>query len=159
MPGGEIDGTPLKTSQAISYDPFTDDAIKDENGGTVGNAIDGNAATFWSTEGYSGTADFNGDKPGVGLIVDLGRASARSGRRSVLLVAQGCSFELRSSDDPGAPRSASGRPRRRSTKSQLVAAFEFEAASARYWMVWITQLVPDGNKFRCGLREVQLFSP
>jgi hypothetical protein len=157
LPGGKIAGTPLKTSQAISYDPFTDDAIKDENGGTVGNAIDGNESTAWTTEGYSGTADFNGDKPGVGLIVALDE-EREVGKARVLLVAQGCSFELRSSEDPGAPIDE-WETAATIDKSKLVAAFEFEAASARYWMVWITQLVPDGNKFRCGLREVQLFSP
>jgi hypothetical protein len=157
LPGGDIKGTPLEASQAISYDPFTTDAVKVENPDSVGNAIDGNETTAWTTEGYSGTADFNGDKAGVGLIVAMPE-EREVGKTRVLWVTQGCSFELRYSDDPGA--SIGGwTTAARIENSKLAAAFEFEAASARYWMVWITQLVPDGNKFRCGIREVELFSP
>jgi hypothetical protein len=158
LPGGKVNGTPLKTSQAISFDPFAPKGEPQvENQSAVGAAVDANEATAWTTEGYSGTADFNGAKPGVGLIIAVSE-ERDVGKARVLWTAQGCSFELRYSDDPGAPIET-WKTAATIAKSKLAAAFEFEAASARYWMVWITQLVPDGNKFRCGIREVQLFSP
>ncbi len=157
LPEGRIAGTPLEISQALSFDPFTDDRIKVENPGRVGNAIDGDEGSVWTTEGYSASADFNGNKPGVGLIVALPEARD-VGKARVLWSAQGCSFELRHSGDAAV---ALGEWAVSATinKSKLAAAFEFEAESARYWMVWITQLVPDAGDFRCGIREVQLFSP
>lgn len=157
LPGGAIDGTPLRMQNALSFDPFTDDELKVENPSRVGLAIDGNETTAWTTEGYSRSADFNGEKDGVGLIIALPDA-ADVGKARVLWVAQGCSFQLRFSDDPAVPigewGTAAAVP-----KSKVAAAFGFDAVSARYWMVWITQLVPDGSRFRCGIREAQLFSP
>jgi hypothetical protein len=158
LPGGKIDGgTPLRSTRVTSFDPFTSDADKAENAGQAANAIDGNEATIWRTERYSGSADFNGDKAGVGLILTL-PAATDVGKARVSWTAQGCSFELRHSDDPAAPIGEWARSATIS-KSPLVAAFEFEGASAQYWLVWITQLVPDTSGFRCGIREVQLFSP
>ena len=158
LPGGRIGGTPLKIAGALSFDPFTADADKAENPTRVGAAIDGNETTAWTTEGYSGSADFNGDKAGVGLIITLPEARD-VGKARVIWVAQGCTFELRHSDDPSTPIGEWGTAAT-IAKSKVTSAFEFESVSARYWMVWITQLVPDGQgDFRCGIREAQLFSP
>jgi hypothetical protein len=158
LPGGRIGGTPLRTAGALSFDPFTADADKAENPTRVGAAIDGDESTAWTTEGYSGSADFNGDKAGVGLIITLPEARD-VGKARVVWLAQGCTFELRHSDDPAAPIGEWGTSAT-ITKSKVASAFEFGSVSARYWMVWITQLVPDGEgDFRCGIREAQLFSP
>jgi serine/threonine protein kinase len=156
IPGGKIDGTPLRPASVDDYDPFTDDDLKAENPAQVGNTIDGTAATVWTTEGYSVSPDFNGDKPGVGFIIDMGKA-VEVGRARVLWTQQGCSFELRYSDVTTAPvdewGTASDVPR-----SPVIAAFEFGAKRARYWMVWITSLVPDDG-YRCGVKEAELYSP
>lgn len=156
LPGGKVNGTPLQTSGALSFDPFTSDAVKDENPGDVPNAIDGNEATAWRTETYSGSPDFNGRKEGVGLILAFNEPQDVSKAR-VVWTSQGCNFQLRYSDDPGAPIGEWGIAAT-IPKSKVASAFEFGAESARYWMVWITQLVPDGSGFRCGIREAQLFS-
>jgi hypothetical protein len=48
------------------------------------------------------------------------------------------------------------------TSSPASAAIEFDGASARYWLVWITKLttgVPGaGDKFACAIKEVDLFA-
>jgi hypothetical protein len=158
LPDGRVDGTPLRTSGVTSFDPFTSDAVKVENEDEVDLAIDGSETTAWTTEGYSGSADFNGKKAGVGLIITLPDASD-VGKARVLWVAQGCNFQLRFSDDPAAPIGEWGTAAT-IPKSKVATAFEFDSVSARYWMIWITQLVPDGQgDFRCGIRDAQLFSP
>ena len=158
LPGGRVDGTPLPVADTTSFDPFTTDDVKDENEEQAGNTVDGNEATAWRTEGYSGSADFNGRKAGVGLILTL-RDATDVGKARVVWVAQGCNFQLRYADDPSAPIGEWGTAAT-IPKSKVATAFEFDAVSARYWMVWITQLVPDADgDFRCGIREAQLFSP
>jgi len=58
----------LTPAGAQAFDPDGDHV---ENDGEAGFAIDRNLTTFWSTEHYTSFS-----KPGVGLIVDLGRAAA-----------------------------------------------------------------------------------
>lgn len=155
IPGGRIDGTPYRIVSADDLDPPPGDGT--EGGGSVGNAIDGDAATFWSTERYRESADFNGSKPGVGLVLDLGEGR-NVGKAQILWTAQGCSFELRFASDPSAPVGEWGEAA--SVESSPVsAALEFEASNARYWLLWITRLAPSGSSFQCGIKEADLFSP
>jgi serine/threonine-protein kinase len=61
--------TPSQVPASISaaaFDPFGDGQ---EDSANVGNAVDQNPSTFWSTEHYQNFAE----KPGVGLTLDLGR--------------------------------------------------------------------------------------
>lgn len=154
IPGGRIEGTPLDTIGAKDFDPFGR-GTPGENPEAVRNVVDGDSATFWNTERYTSGPKLN--KPGVGVILDLG-ASKEVGRAQVLFVMQGCGFELRHSDNPTAPIE-------QWTKSSTIptspasAAFGFEAANVRYWLVWITSLAPDGASFRCGIKEAELFAP
>lgn len=156
IPGGRIDGTPLKVASADDLDPPPGDGV--EGAGSVRAAIDGDAATFWSTERYRGSADFNGAKDGVGLILDLGKP-IEVGRAQILFVAQGCSFELKYSANPHAPVGEWSEGTGAVTSSPVSAALEFEAAEARYWLVWITRLTTAGSGFACGIKEADLFPP
>ena len=45
----------------------------EENPDEAPNAIDGDAATSWTTSTYRGDPALGGLKPGVGLMVDLGK--------------------------------------------------------------------------------------
>ena len=54
------------------FDPRNDGGDARENPDQAGLAVDSNPATGWTTEFYGRSADFNGRKPGVGLILDLG---------------------------------------------------------------------------------------
>jgi serine/threonine protein kinase len=155
LPGGRIEGTPLEVASADDLDPPPGDGR--EGAGTVGNAIDRDAATFWSTETYSGSADFNGKKEGVGLVLDLGEAK-EIGRARVLWVAQGCSFELRYSDTPAAPVAEWGEAAT-ITNSPISAPLRFEANEARYWLLWITRLTASGSGYQCRVKEAELFAP
>lgn len=61
----------LQVDGASAYDPLGDGSEKDA---AAKNAVDGDLATSWTTEGY-GTRKFNDTKDGVGIIVRLHEAS------------------------------------------------------------------------------------
>jgi serine/threonine protein kinase len=156
--GGRIRGTPLRVVSVSDYDPFGDGH---EGHSTVRNVVDKDPQTFWSTETYKSGANFSGLKPGVGLILDLGRPET-VGKAQLLLPAAGCSFEIRHSDDRSAPvdqwtTSAT------LTSSPNSAPLLFNPSDARFWLVWITRLttgVPGaGDGWACAVSEVELFAP
>jgi len=157
-PGGRIRGTPVHVVRAEDFDPFGDGR---EQHRTVSNVIDGDPQTFWSTETYKSGPNFSGLKPGVGVILDLGRSVA-VGKAQVLFVTQGCSFELRYTDRRTTPvgQWATAAAVRSSPKA---AAMVFTSATARYWLVWITRLtggVPGaGEGWACAIAEAEVFAP
>ena len=157
IPGGRIEGTPLPVIGIRDFDPETSDADKEENPDEVRNAIDADPQTFWSTEGYGSGPNFSGLKNGVGLILDVGKPTD-VGKAQILWVAQGCSFDLRHSDDKTA---AVGEwaTAHTVTDSPISAPIRFEAAKAQYWLLWITRLAQSGNTHRCGVKDIDLFSP
>lgn len=57
---------------ARDFDPRGDGGDDRENPELAALTVDGNTATVWTTERYGRSADFNGRKPGAGVIVDLG---------------------------------------------------------------------------------------
>lgn len=142
----------LDLSQAVvrDYDPYGRPASEDP--GSVPNAYDGEASTAWTTEAYR-TADLSGLKPGVGLLVDLGRPTALD---SVIVNSSrpGAVLELRAGnalggDETGLPVVATDTGS--SGESTLRPAAGLQA---RYWLVWITRLPADGQTFRAGIDEL-----
>lgn len=69
-PGGGGSAEPLDIVDAAAFDPFGGDG---ENDDEAPLAIDGDEATFWTTENYD-TRALGGLKPGVGISVDLGES-------------------------------------------------------------------------------------
>jgi hypothetical protein len=138
-----------------SFDPDGDGA---EDPGGVGLAVDNDPSTGWSTDIYHGSADFGGLKPGVGLLLDLGRAKQVSAAK-LLMSSAGADVELRAGDAP--PAEATDMP--------LVAATDDATASsrinlrqptkARYWLLWITKLPPSGgSNYTVSVNEIDLLS-
>lgn len=66
------DGTAIKRVSAKAYDPFGDDG--QENDELANDVIDNKLDTTWRTSGYR-EPNFNGAKVGVGIVVQLARAS------------------------------------------------------------------------------------
>lgn len=64
--------TPVAIAGVRDFDPSADGGDDSENGPQARLAVDGDPATAWLSERYGRSADFNGRKPGVGLLVDLG---------------------------------------------------------------------------------------
>ena len=59
---------------AQDFDPSGDGGDDAENPDLAPLAIDGDLSTAWTTERYGRSPDFNGRKPGAGVVLDLGEA-------------------------------------------------------------------------------------
>jgi hypothetical protein len=93
------------------------------------------------------------NKPGVGLLLDLGGEATVTGFRLDTPVS-GFTFSIVVGDDPGQlPREAAG-----------AAAFtapaverELEPRTGRYVLVWITSVVPVSDGNRAEISELRVF--
>ncbi|MDO5630186.1 MAG: discoidin domain-containing protein, partial [Mobilicoccus sp.] len=70
--------SPYAVAAARDFDPPGDGGDGVENPEQVRFAVDGDPATAWTTERYGRSANFNGRKPGAGVIVDLGEVKTVS---------------------------------------------------------------------------------
>ena len=107
-----------------------------ENNAAAPKATDGNQATFWSTEIYSSPA-FGNLKPGVGLVLDAG-GSVKLGSLTVTTDTPGYTAKILAGDSESGPFADD-------SSSQTVGAsttFGLNGATARYYVVWITELPP-----------------
>jgi hypothetical protein len=140
-------GVPSEVARAASVaviDPFGDG---DELSSNAVLASDGNPETAWRSENY-----FDGvmHKPGVGVVLDLGRT------RDVLELRlstphPGYAFHLAVGDDPEELIDAIGPPVTAAERTRVPLE-----GTGRYVLVWITSVVPtdDGNRAEIGEAEV-----
>ncbi|WP_239380638.1 MULTISPECIES: protein kinase family protein [unclassified Frankia] len=142
-------GVLLPPPTATAFDPQGTDG--DENNSEAPKAVDGNAATAWTTSGYNNTdgRQFGGlPKSGVGLRLDFGQPVTIR-KMTVTFGGGPTSFELRAGDAVvndvnsypvvvGETTAAAG------TADVPVPA---AAGTHRYWVVWLTKLptVSDGR--------------
>jgi len=125
--------TPVGLSGVRAYDPYGDQT---EHDSSAGNATDGDPATHWNTEHYDGALP----KKGVGLVLDAGGP-----KKLTQLVVR--------SDTPGFSATIfSGNSSlggfKADSKSQTAAfntTFSLKGVSARYYVVWITDLGPNSS--------------
>lgn len=82
------------TITATSFDPKSDNGSGDENPDQTAFAIDGDPGTGWSTARYRNKPELGGEKPGVGLVLDLG-TEASVASVDVLFADRGEDVELR----------------------------------------------------------------
>jgi eukaryotic-like serine/threonine-protein kinase len=119
---------PIKLVAVGPYDPPPGDGT--ENDSQVPNAVDGNPATFWSTEHY--THGFF--KPGVGIVLDAGKRR-RIARVLVGTDEAGSRAEIQLADLPTGPY------RVVSADKALAGTTAFPlkgGATGRYVLVWLT---------------------
>jgi len=124
------DGGTVRLRAVSDYDPAVGDGEHPE---LLGAATDGDPATYWRTETYGGGFD----KPGVGIVLDAGRARTLD---SVVLV----------TDTPGftATIQAGGSPEGeftevadgRETSERTTFEVDTGGRRFRYYVVWITEL-------------------
>jgi eukaryotic-like serine/threonine-protein kinase len=150
----------IRVASASDWDPLGDDQESPES---VADAFDGDPASFWQTEGYN-TADFGGlGKTGLGLIFDLG-TDAQIGRVRLQSTNPGWPFELYASTEPFSGEGPSGEPLPSLDGATSFTAGEemridLEPVTARYVLVWITQLVPTEDGNRASMAEVEFLGP
>jgi hypothetical protein len=120
---------PVHFTSVTAYDPDGDNS---EHDSAARYAIDGDSATYWSTEHYDGALP----KAGVGLVLDLGTAK-KLGRLVVRSDTPGFTAVIKSGS------SATG-PFTKVSESQDVGGnttFTLKDGPARqYYLVWITDL-------------------
>jgi hypothetical protein len=136
-----------------SFDPLGDGA---EDPGGVGLAVDDDPSTEWATDTYHSSAQFGGLKPGVGLLLDLGRPKTVR-TADLLLSAPGASLQIRAGSAP--PQQASDLPvlAERDDAPNSVHLTLTRPTRARYWLVWLTSLPKiETDDYRLGVAEIAL---
>jgi hypothetical protein len=137
--------------QGALYDPKGN---QDETDG-LSDATDGDPATAWRTDRYRRTALFGGLKPGIGIIYDFGTRTALK-QVTVATDLPGVQVEIRAGDaadepDPQAYRVV-GQPKTMRASDTFAIA---DGTSARYYVVWITKLIPsDDGRYWGSLSEI-----
>lgn len=122
-----------------SYDPTSDGGDGSEHNDSVAKATDGNPSTYWTTDIYN-SQSFGGLKPGVGLVLDAGKAVAL---KSLTVTTDTPGFTAKIQ----AGNSASG-PFADDSSAQTASGtttFTLRGTPARYYLVWLTSLPPGGT--------------
>jgi putative peptidoglycan lipid II flippase len=152
---------PLTIAGVVDFDPVSSNGSGDENPEEAPFAVDGDPGTSWQTMEYFNNAHLGGQKPGVGLVVDLG-STQTVGDVKVLLGAGGTGVQLRA-----APAAATSAPmgsyqdyRLLDTVPQAQSSADFALSSpvrTRYLLVWLTALPADGTDvYRGQISEIQV---
>lgn len=135
-----------------SFDPGGDQV---ENPDATALAVDRDPTTAWTSDTYRGDPRLGGLKPGVGLLLDLGRPR-KVAVADLVLSASGADVEIHAGDvRPTEPQDLPTVARRTDAKASTRLNLA-TAVTARYWLVWFTKLPPDGGGFRVGVNEVAL---
>ena len=110
----------------------------DTHADTAPRATDGSAATYWYTQTY-GDQTFGGLLTGLGLVLDAG-SPVKLAHVTVRTPTPGFTAAIRSGDSAEGPFVAD-------SSSQTVngtTTFTLHGKTAKYYVVWITQLPPGG---------------
>ncbi len=158
-PGAPGTSAAIKIVGATDFDPSADGGDNAENHDQAGLAIDGDLATSWTTERYGRSADLNGRKPGVGLVLDLGSVQ-KVGVIKVVLGQGTTDLDVRvPASDPGSkPPMKSGGDWRVVTGAKGVGREQTFVlnASTRYVLVYLTRLpqATQGKVFMASVAEI-----
>ncbi len=104
----------------------------------------------WQTQTYT-SAEFGNLKEGVGLVLDLGSARPVTDV-TVDVATTPLVIELRAADqEPTSLGSFQTIGQARSVDATGATALTASGAEHRYWLVWVTQLAPDGGGYRAAI--------
>ena len=145
-------GTVIPVASVTDFDPRADNGNGEEHPDQVNNAIDGDPSTGWSTMQYLNNPQLGGLKPGVGLVLDLGKP-VKLGEVEVTFAAAGETVELRVPEKEATDRA----PMDRQAQWKTVATVEntseqavlkpTEEVTSRYVLVYLTKL-PEVSRSR-----------
>lgn len=147
---------PLVIAGATSFDPFGTGGEHDED---VQDAHDGQPSTAWQTEGYN-SPDL--DKPGVGIVFDLGQERNITGLR-LQTESPGFIFSVFIGDAPEAFDPEGGTPLTSTDGDASFTAEDgmelaFDPVRTRYVLMWITELV-EHDGYRALVNEAEILAP
>jgi putative peptidoglycan lipid II flippase len=153
-PPAPAEPTPITIADATDFDPA---GSGDENPEDTSLAIDGDPETAWTTLTYYDPLELQ--KPGVGIVIDLGSSVPVSGL-TVQQVSANSDLEIRVAPE------AAAEPPRTIDDWAVIAELEETAeavpvsldvpVTTRYVLVWFTRLPPEGGDFRGGVAEVEV---
>ncbi|MFV8130288.1 protein kinase family protein [Streptomyces syringium] len=149
-------GKPIAIQRAKDFDPRGDGQEKPRD---LPKAYDGDPNTAWSTDAYVGRSNFGNLKPGVGIILDLGRTQ-QVGNVKVTFVGGETSVELRASTSSDDVLPDSLDDFKKVTKgSGTDVNLKGTGLKARYVLVWLTNLpqTADGD-YRGKISEIKVTS-
>lgn len=129
---------------------------KEENPDTVGNTVDGDPATSWTTVNYNENFGPGGLKTGLGVVVDLGEVRAPQTVEVTVPEDGETSFSLFFSNDR--PQFVSGLSRAaRRTGSGTITVELNGQDRGRYLVVWLTSLPgTDDGRFQGEIAEIRV---
>jgi hypothetical protein len=140
---------PLPIVAVRVLDPKPGDGHENDDGLPL--LVDGDASTVWKSENYF---DAVLNKPGVGLLLDLGRSATVSGFR-LDTPAPGFRFSVVVGDDP---HTMLGEVSSAASYTAPNADRSFGPTTGRYALVWITSVVPVGDgSNRAEVSEIRIF--
>ena len=150
---------PIAIASGQSFDPLPQGS-GDENPDLVPLAFDGDPSTAWETRSYF--TPLEGQKPGVGLILDLGQVQDVS-KVDVRLDSVPSDIELRA-----APSSATTAPTGSADDYELVQSLTGAGPTAsftpdqpvktRFLLVWLTKLPQDSTgSYRGLISEIKAY--
>ena len=127
---------------------------------TSANTYDGKPSTTWTTQSYS-RPNLGGQKPGVGIIYDLGAPTAVS-KVTVTSMGDGTSVQLMipKGDTSKSPGAVSGWKPVATEEDQPEGTVNLTPSApteTQYVLVWLTKLPKeDGGKYRGTISEVTI---
>ncbi|MFJ8182597.1 protein kinase family protein [Streptomyces sp. NPDC096105] len=152
-----VRGKPIAISELHDFDPFGSDGSEyPEN---LPKILDGDPTSYWQTSYYA-SSDFGRLKPGVGVVVDLGK-SQDVGKVTVTFIGS-TSAELRA-----APGDAESRPTSFDSYSKVaegsgttVSLAPENTVKTRYLLVWLTDLPlqADDGRWRGRIADIKVTS-
>ena len=156
-PKKPVSGKPIAIESARDFDPFGSDGS--ENPRDIDKVYDSVPGTYWQTSYYE-SADLGRLKPGVGVILDLGKTQ-QIGKVTVSFMGN-TSVELRaaSSDAGGQPTSFDAYTKVAEGTGDSVTLKPEKALESRYLLVWLTELPvqADDGKWRGRVVDVKVSS-
>ncbi|MEE1754356.1 protein kinase family protein [Streptomyces sp. SP18CS02] len=140
----DLSGKPIAIVDAHDFDPLGRDGA--EKPQEIKNAYDDDTSSYWQTDGYL-RADLGGLKPGVGIVLDLGKAQP-VGTVDVTFRGE-TSVELRTAaaDDTSAPSGIDGFSEVASGSGSKVTLKPAKPVTTRYVLVWLTNLPSGGDGY------------
>ena len=155
-PSGTPSGAALsavKVAQASDFDPFGDPP--EENPEEAPDVVDGDRATTWHTQTYRQNFGPGGLKPGVGVLLDLGKQTSVA-EVTITLVGSPTGLELRaaSGDQPPTGIDSTQVVAKGTANGDTLELELDEAVETRFLVVWLTSIPPAGGSFRGEIAEV-----
>ncbi|CAL9473314.1 hypothetical protein SUDANB58_02901 [Streptomyces sp. enrichment culture] len=145
---------PLTIQSAHDFDPFATDGS--ENPSDIDKVHDSTPGTYWQTSYYLG-AKFGNLKPGVGVVLDLGKTQ-QVGKVTVSFVGN-TSVELRAGSGETEPSTLDGYTKVADGSGTTVELKPGKKVESRYLLVWLTELPPTSDgKFRGRVVDIKVTS-